>query len=209
MISDDFKWNSHLTDCKDSLTKQLTKRINAMRKLRPFINNKLIKQIANCIFESKFNYSAELWIGAPNYQRKKIQTLQLQACIITLRKKNIDRISAKMLLTEMNWLSVNDMLALASSKMTHSVLNFSKPEVLNYIFKSHLPLHAPETRMSGPQKLGNMPPNFGQTNYTKKTYRFNAYTIYPKIPEVITQLKDPKKFKISLKKYYQNPKNLL
>ena len=49
-VSDYLKWNAHLTDDKECMTKQLTRRINALKKIRPYVNDKLMRQIANGIF---------------------------------------------------------------------------------------------------------------------------------------------------------------
>ena len=66
-LTQDLKWNNLLVDNPCSLAKMLTKRVNAITKLRKFVSFKMIKQIASGIFMSKLHYGMELWAGAPNY----------------------------------------------------------------------------------------------------------------------------------------------
>ena len=207
-ISDNMKWNNHLVDNKNSLTKQLIKRLNALIKIRPYVDERMIKQLANGLFQSLINYGLELWVGAPLYLRKKIQSLQLQACRIVFGKKS-NRWSTKKLLTEMKWNSIQNMLEIASAKLTHSIINQDKPEVLSYRIKSLNKPNPPNTRITGTGKLGTKPKIVGRTQITKNHYRANTYQIYSKIPQIITDIKDPQKFKRCLKKYHKNPKELI
>ena len=192
-VSDDLKWNNHITDTKDSLTKQLKTRLNALRKVCPYIDEKLIKQITNEIFASKLGYGLELWAGTPIYLRKKVQTLQLQACIITLGPKSL-RWSTSKLLSEMKWNFINSLLEIASSRLTHSIINKDKLENLSYRIKSNFKPNPPDTRTTGQGRLGTIPNNTGRTQVTKNHFRVNIYKIYSKMPQVIMDLKDPLKF---------------
>ena len=206
-VSDNLKWNHHLIDAKESLTKQLTTRLSALKKIRPFVSTKLMMQLTNGLFASKINFGAELWIGAPLYLRKKIQSLQLQACRITLGHHTM-RWSTKQLLDGMKWNSVSSMLEIASSRLTHSIINRDIPENMSYRIKSNFNPNPQTTRATGDGRLGTKPKGFGRTNTTKNHYRANSYKIYSKIPSIITEIKNPKRFKIALKRYHKNPKNL-
>ena len=207
-VSDDLKWNNHITDAKDSLTKQLKTRLNALKKVRPYVDEKLMRQITNGIFASKLGYGLELWAGAPNYLRKKVQTLQLQACRITLGPKSL-RWSTKKLLTEMKWNSISSLLEIASSRLTHSIINKDKPENLSYRIKSNYKPNPQDTRTTGQGKLGTLPKITGRTQVTKNHFRVNSYKIYSKIPKIITDIKDPLKLKKkALKNYHKDPRKL-
>ena len=77
-----------------------------------------------------------------------------------------------------------------------------------YKIESKIPKTNFQTRNIGKGKIGPKPANFGQTQLSKTHLRSKAYENYPKIPEVITQIEDPKKFKKWYKKYLKNPKDL-
>ena len=152
-----------------------------------------MKQLTNGIFSSKIYFGSELWIGAPNYLKKKIQTLQLQACRLTLGP--VAQIwSTKRLLTEINWDLVNSLLEITSSRLTHSIIYQYKPEVLAHRIKSQSKQNPPDTRITGQGKIGTKPKNVGKTIVTKNHYRANTYEIYSKIPKIITDIKEPQFF---------------
>ena len=58
-------WKMFLLDGSQSLHRQLTQRINALKKVRKYISFKFAKNLANAIFMSMIHYGAELWGGAP------------------------------------------------------------------------------------------------------------------------------------------------
>ena len=207
-VTDNLKWNNQLIYSKNSLSKQLVTRLSALRKIRPFVRLRLMKQLTNGLFASKVNYGSELWIGAPNYlKKKKIQSLQLEACRITIGPKSI-RWSTNKLLKEMNWTSINSQLEISSARLIHSIINRDKPENLYHRIKQNFRPNPPDTRLTGTGRLGIKPKNTGKTTITKNHFRANSYKIYAKIPKEITDVKDPKRFKYHLKKYHRNPKYL-
>ena len=130
-IEDNLTWNSYLIEGKDSLLSQLKCRLSAIRKIRKYIDFKLCKMLANGLFFSKLTYGSELWLGAPQYIKKLVQSTQLEAARITIGHKS-KRWSTKQLLSAMGWNSVEDTLVLSSAKMTHRILHEGIPE--NHIF---------------------------------------------------------------------------
>ena len=79
-ISQDLKWNEFLINSKNSLSKQLIKRITAIKKLNKHVTQKLLIKIANGIFLSKYHYGMEMWASAPNYLREKNANNPTQSC---------------------------------------------------------------------------------------------------------------------------------
>ena len=64
------------------------------------------------------------------------------------------------------------------------------------------------TRTTGQGKLGSQPKQIGRTRTTNYHYRVSAYKIYAKIPQELTDMKDPKAFKKWINRYLINPKFL-
>ena len=130
-ISQDLKWNEFLVNNKNSLTKMLNKRISAIKKLRKCVSFKQMKTIASGIFMSKLHYGMELWAGAPNYLKKKLQSVQLSAARAAIGPKS-QYWSKDKLLKNMGWLSIENLLTLTTAKLAHQIMQISVPEVLSF-----------------------------------------------------------------------------
>ena len=66
-ICENLKWNEHITTSKESLLKQLTRRITAINKLKKFLDKRTLTKIATGIFYSKLLYGMEVWGSTPKY----------------------------------------------------------------------------------------------------------------------------------------------
>ena len=149
----------------------------------------------------------ELWAGAPLYLRKKIQSTQLSAARAAIGFKSYYWSTDK-LLKYMGWLSIDKLLTLTSAKLGHQIMMISVPEVLSFKIKNKIKSDAAETRLSGKNKFGPRPKEFGRTMLTKYHFKANLYDIYPKIHEKITQIKNKKRFGLWAKKYLFDPKKI-
>ena len=157
---------------------------------------------------SQILYGATLWIGAPNYLKKKVQTIQLEACRMAIGHKAA-RWSTKKLLETMGWVSIQKNLERASATTSHAIIHQNTPAQLAYrIREKYNTNNSIQTRMTGPYKLGPKPKMVGRTRITKYHYRANSYEVYAKIPEEIINIKTPFLFKKWLKRYQINPKKL-
>ena len=172
-IAQNLKWNTFLMEGKSSLYNQLKTRLSALKKIRKFLPFKFAKILASSIFMGKLYYGAELWGGAPNVIKKKFQSLQLDAarCIIGPRAY---RWSTSKLLTEMDWMSIEQILTFTSCKLTYKILHQGKPELLSHRMIGANPTSTVRTRLSGPNKIGPRPRNIGRTLLTRNQYRAKA-----------------------------------
>ena len=100
-IQDDLRWNQFVAEGPDNLAKKLRQKLNAIKILRKYLSIKTTKMILNGIFMLTLYYGACLWVGSQNYLKTKIQTIQLDACRLTLGNKSA-RWSRNKLLREMN-----------------------------------------------------------------------------------------------------------
>ena len=206
-ISQDLKWNEFLINNKNSLSKQLTKRINAIKKLRNYVDFQQLKVIATGIFMSKFHYGMEMWAGAPTYLKKKMQSVQLSAARAAIGYKAYYWSTDK-LLQKMGWLPIEKLLTLYTVKLAHQILQVSIPEVISYKIKKQIISNPVLTRLSGPNKFGPRPKIFGRTTYTKYQFKANLFSQYPKIHDKILEIKSKKRFGHWAKKFLFNPKKI-
>ena len=86
-IQDYLRWNQFVSEGLDNLAKQLRQKLNAIKILRKYLSIKTTKMILNGIFMATLYYGACLWVGSQNYLKTKIQTIQLDACRLTLGQK--------------------------------------------------------------------------------------------------------------------------
>ena len=177
-----YRWNEFLIGNKNSLAKQLIKRINAIQKLRKYVSFAQVKTITSGIFLSKCHYGMELWAGAPLYLKRKIQTLQLSTARAAIGYR-AQFWSINQLLRKMGWLSIDKLLSLTTAKLAHQILNISVPEILALKIKNKMNVDPALTRLSGPNKFGPHPKEFGRTRITKYQFKANLYDHYPKIHE--------------------------
>jgi hypothetical protein len=77
-ISSNFTWNQHLRDDEFSLHRQLTSRINALRKISFAASFATRKMIANGIVISRIIYVIQIWGGTNEYLLKMLQILQIR-----------------------------------------------------------------------------------------------------------------------------------
>ena len=207
-IDETLKWNYFLEDSKNNLISQLKKRLTALRMMKKFANFDLMKKYANGIFLSKLMYGAELWGGAPQYLKKKISTLLLEAARICVGVRVCNRVSATKLLKEMNWLNLEQILTISSNRLTHSIIHLKRPTLMAQRMKPKWVPGDQETRLSGPHKLGPRPRNVGRTRLTKYHYRAQAYHYWDLIPDEVKKITQKPLFKKWSKRTLKNKKDL-
>ena len=209
-IKDDMRWNHFIEDRPDNLIKRLKNKISAIKLIRKYLSEKTTKMILDGIFMATLLYGACLWVGTPNYLKKKVQSLQLEAARTAIGIR-AQRWSTKKLLNTMNWLPIQKILERETAITTHRIINTMNPEHLSYkmIQKYKIGGQGPkETRTTGQGKLGSRPKEIGKSKVMKYHFRVSAYSVYSKLSEELTNMKDPIYFKRWINRYFLNPKNL-
>ena len=151
-ITEYVNWRHFLLNGKNSISKQLITRTNALKMLKRTTPTDTLKVLSHGIWMSKLLYGAEIWSGSPKYIHKHLQHLQLDAARAVIGPKS-KQWSTSHLLKEMNWLSIQQLAHLSSVKLTHRCLLSGRPEVLNYQLVSKM-VNKRTTRSNGPYKLG-------------------------------------------------------
>ena len=161
---------------------------------------------ANGILMSKIEYGAEVWAAAPAYILKKLASIQLEAARTVLGQKT-RRWTATHLLTEMKWVSVQQLAILASAKLAHKILTTSQPAVLSHRILSKIN-HSRPTRNNGPFLLGPKPITVGRSITSKYQFRANVYKNYDNLPQVLRKITKPVIFKKRVKRFLKNNNDL-
>ena len=157
------------------------------------MNFKTTQLILNGVFMSLLLYGVTLWIGAPSYLKRKIQSLQLEACRVAIGFKSM-RWSTKKLLDTMGWVNLEQLLQRASAFTSHTIIHQGQPAQLSYRMREmynrvNTTVNPIKTRMTRPNRLGSKPRMVGRTCFTRYHYRANAFEVYSKLPDKLTDIK--------------------
>ena len=128
-IQSDLKWNTQILTGEKSICRQLTNRLNALKKLVTYTDRKFSTQLANAIFMSKLTYGIEAWGFAPQYLLQRLQVLQNKAARIVLGNISMKYNNTK-LLSEMKWLPIEKLITLNTSKLCHKIIQTKTPKYL-------------------------------------------------------------------------------
>ena len=130
VINQNLKWNQHLSDHESSLLKQLTSRINGLKRTchNATFTTKLM--VANGIVMSKLVYLITLWGGSQQYLLKAILVQQLTAARAVCgfnswgwpKKKLLDRVG---------WLSFRQLVFFHTVLQTHKTITTGVPRPLH------------------------------------------------------------------------------
>ena len=130
-ISSDFTWNQHLRDDEFSLHRQLTSRINALRKISYAASFATRKMIANGIVISRNIYVIQIWGGTNEYLLKMLQILQNKAARFVTKLDIFT--SQETLLKQCGWLNVKQLVAYHSMVLIFKTRMEQKPVFLHRI----------------------------------------------------------------------------
>ena len=129
IISNDLKWNCHIMDSKQSLSRILTSRINALSKISGCSSFKNRKLIANGIVMSHLTYLVQLYGGCSEYLLSALQVQQNRAARLVTRLGWWTPSST--LLLQCGWLSIRQMVIYQSLLLLFKTKQNMCPE---YIF---------------------------------------------------------------------------
>ena len=99
------QWNHHIKDHSNSLMKQITGRVNGLRKISKKATFKTRLIIANGAVLSRFGYMISVWGGAQQYLLKALQVQQLAAARVVCGHGS-RYWSRLQLLKRVGWLSI-------------------------------------------------------------------------------------------------------
>ena len=120
-------WNQHVRDGKELVLRQLTSRVNGLRKLAPRASFKTKLMLANGIVISKLCYGLAVWGSCQGYLRRALQVQQLTAARAVCGYRSYFWSTTKLLST-CGWLSVNQLYWLQVFTTAHNVMVTKKPQ---------------------------------------------------------------------------------
>ena len=127
-IHQSLKWKEHIQTNDKSLIRQLTSRLNALRKLAVNAPFKTRLLAANAVFTSVLTYLIPLWGGSENYLLKALQVVQNKAarCVTKLSWFTPTR----QLLNQCGWLSIRQLAFYHTVLTIHRIIKSGKPVFL-------------------------------------------------------------------------------
>lgn len=167
------QWNHHILDHESSLMKQLTTRINGLKKIsvNATFNTRLM--VANGAVMSKMVYLITLWGGAQQYLLKALQVQQNTAAR-TVCGFCSHGWSKKKLLNRVGWLSVRQLIYYHTVIQAHKTIKTGKPRPL---FDSISTKHPRNTRSAA---IGQI--RFGEAFKAQTSFKYRALHWYNSLP---------------------------
>ena len=127
-IHQNLKWQTHIQNAENSLTRQLTSRLNALQKVSVNACFKTRLSAANGVFMSSLAYLLPLWGGCEGYLIKTLQVLQNRAA------RQVTKLSwytpVRKLLSQCNWLSIRQLIFYHSSLTVYRTTKTGVPVYL-------------------------------------------------------------------------------
>ena len=141
-LQQSMKWNYHIRYSKQSIMRQLTSRINGLKKIAKNATFNTRLTVANGAVMSKLVYLITVWGGAQQYLLKVLQVQQLTAartvCGFLSRGWN-----KKKLLDRVGWLSIRQLIFYHTVIQAQKTIKTGK---LSSIFESISTVHPYRTR---------------------------------------------------------------
>ena len=170
------QWNHHLRDSKSSLVRQLTNRVNGLKRISRNATFKTRLMVANGVVMSKMVYLITIWGGAQQYLLKILLVQQLTAARAVCGFQSWGW-SKKKLLDKLGWMSVCQLIFFHTVLQAHKTITSGVPRPLYASIPTTYPY---ETRNSTSGKI-----RFGETFTSTSTFKYRAMSTYNSVPSKV------------------------
>ena len=195
-ISSNLQWNQHLRDDEFSLNRQLTSRINALKKISHSASFATRKMITNGIIIYRLIYVIQLWGGASEYLLKILQVLQNKAARFVTKLDIFT--SQEKLLKQCGWLSVKLLVDFHSLVMLFKTKVVQKPAFL------HKTLRKTFNYRTRAASSGSIVFNYSISgDIAKSAFICRSTKLWNTLPTHVKQAENIRKFKYLLKIWIQ------
>ena len=195
-ISCDLTWKEHLQDNECSLQRQITSRINALKKISFSASFKTRKMIANGVVLSRIIYAIQLWGGTNDYLLKMLQVLQNRAARFFI-KDNVFTSQRKLLL-QCGWISVKQLVTFHNLVLVYKTLSVQKPVSL------HSTLSRSFSYRTRAASTGALVDNNRTTSeISKQSFLMISTKLWNALPQAVRQTENLRTFKTKLKNWIQ------
>jgi hypothetical protein len=195
-IHEDLKWTEYILNDENSLTSQLSLRLNGLKKVSKTASFKSRLTIANGIFMSKLIYMIPVWSGCAGYLKQILQKIQNKAARVVTRASWDTPV--KKILLQCGWLSVEQLSAYHSLVQMYKILQTGSPKYLHEKVTSEFPYPT----SSANANLIRMGPQFHtEHSLAQASFRWRASHQWNQLPIAIRQSRKLPIFKKKLKNW--------
>ena len=190
-IHQSLKWREHIQTNEKSLIKQLTSRLNAIRRLAfnaPFQTRLMA---ANAVFISVLTYLIPLWGNSEAYLLKALQVVQNKAARCVTRHSWFT--ATRQLLKQCGWMSVKQLAFYHTVLTMHRILSSDKPAFIRSKVSYD---HPYQTRHA---TGGNI--RYDRATVVEGSFISRATRDYNSIPDDLKAIKTLPTFKYKLRRW--------
>ena len=198
-VSQDLKWKELISGSDQSLSKQLTSRVNGLvivASKAPFATR---LSVANGIFMSKLCYLIQLWGGAESYLLKGLQVTQNRAARIVTRMSWFT--PTRVLLNKCRWLSVKQLVVYHRAVTVHKIIKTRTPM---YLYQKMDSNHPYQTRQATSGKIRFGDQFEGKSSLARSSFCYGGTSNYNLIPADIRNEATLGNFKYKLRKWIKS-----
>ena len=172
------QWNHHLRDHSKSVVRQLTTRVNGLKKIARNATFKTRLMIANGAVMSRLMYLISVWGGAQKYLLKSLQVQQLTAARTVCGY--FSRFWSKQkLLHIVGWLSIRQLIYFHTVLQAHKVIVSGKPVAIMETISTHHP-YSTRNAANGRIRFGE---SFrGDSSLVDASFKHRAVHFYNEVP---------------------------
>ena len=193
-IHQGMKWKEHVQTNTGSLIRQLTSRVNALRKLAVNATFQTRLMAANAVFISVLSYLIPLWGGCEGYLIKALQVIQNKAARCVTRQSWFT--PTRRLLSQCSWLSIRQLVFYHTVLTFYKILKSSKPLYLSNKLSRDYPY---PTRLAAGGCVRYTDSQIAESSLTEKSFLCRGTRDYNSIPADLKAITSLQTFKKKLK----------
>ena len=194
IIQEDLRWTEYIQNHENSLIKQLTARVSALKLVSKFSSFKVRLMVANGIFISKLIFQISLWGGAAEYLLDSLQIIQNKAArFVTRRGIYTPRYE---LLRHCGWLSVRQLIFYHSVVLIHKTIMAKAPQYIYNKLSSEFPYN---TRLAESEALRMGPEFQAKLEITRRSFMHRGTSSYNLLPADLRKVRKMEDFKSKVK----------
>lgn len=191
-VTNDFLWKSHLRDHKKSVISTLKKKNNALSIICHYSCFKIRKMFANALVMSHILYHIQLYGGCSDNLISAIQVQQNRAARSVCKLPW--RTNTNVLLGQLGWLNVKQMVAFYSIKSFHKTRLIGLPKYINEAISRPFIAKTRPARTGGIRDTRHYTSSIGQSSFIPRTIE-----IWNTLPTEIKMESNPDAFSANLK----------
>ena len=196
-VTNDFLWKSHLRDHKKSVITTLKTKNNALSIICHYSSFKVRKMFANALVMSHILYHIQLYGGCSQNLLSAIQVQQNRAARSVCKLPW--RTNTNVLLKQLGWMNIKQMVAFYSIKSFHKTKHTGLPKYIHEAISTPFIAKTRTARTGGIRDARHFTTAIGQASFIPRTIEQ-----WNNLPIVIRMEIDPHAFSTKLKEWVIN-----